>query len=79
MQVDAFVFEWSPEPLDLHIVHPVATPVHADADLGVPQDGGERDAGKLAALIGVEDFRSPMAPQRLFQRQHIEAGIHRVR
>jgi len=33
VEIDALVFERSPQPLDEHVVHPAASAVHADAHL----------------------------------------------
>jgi hypothetical protein len=49
--------------LDEHVVAPGAAAVDADRDLLAVQDG-ERHAGKLPALIGVEDLRRPETRQR---------------
>ena len=51
VQVDAFVFQGPPEPLDEDIVHPASPTIHADLDLGRPQNAGEGVAGELTALI----------------------------
>ncbi len=50
VQVDAFVFEGSPEPLDHPIVDPAATTVHRDFDLRIAQHVGEIGAGELGSL-----------------------------
>ena len=55
LEIDAFILQRAPQPLDEHIVHPAASTIHAEADLGVLQYGGEGEAGELAALVGVED------------------------
>jgi hypothetical protein len=41
---------------------------HADGDLGSRQDLDEVDAGKLRALVGVEDVRPALPGARLLQR-----------
>src|SRR3546814_12714443 len=58
VQVDAFVFQGAPEPLDEDIVHPASPAIHADLDLGRAQNAGEGVAGELTALIRIEDLRS---------------------
>jgi hypothetical protein len=50
--------------LDEHVVAPGAAAVDADRDFLAVQDGGERHAGKLPALIGVEDLRRPETRHR---------------
>ena len=62
-EVDFFVFEAAPEPFDEHVVDPAAFAVHADLDTGVFEYFGEILAGKLATLVGVEDFgQIPVTP-----------------
>ena len=64
---------------DEDVVHPAATPIHRDADVGLLVDVGEGKAGELRALIRVEDIRLAEAGDRLLQRCNAEVGIHRVR
>jgi hypothetical protein len=59
VEVDLLIFHRAPEALHKHIVAPAALAVHADRNLLALEDAGEVDAGELAALIGVEDFRFP--------------------
>src|SRR5215218_7193395 len=54
-QVDLLVFDRPPQPLNKDIVAPRAAAIHADRDGIVRQQAGERGAGELTALIGVED------------------------
>ena len=49
MQIHALVFQRPPQPLNEHVIHPAAPPVHADLDAGIGQHLGERQAGELAA------------------------------
>ena len=51
IEVDAFVFQRSPQPFDEDVIHPAATTIHRDADVGILQDVGEGKAGELRALI----------------------------
>lgn len=53
--------------------------VHSDGDGVVGQQAGERGAGKLAALIVVEDLRLAMAGQSFLDRLNAEPGLHRDR
>jgi hypothetical protein len=55
----------APHVLDEHVVAPGVTAGHADLDRLALKDGRKRHAGKLAALVGVEDLRRPEAYQRL--------------
>ena len=77
-QVDAFVRERSPQPLDEHVVHPAALAVHRDADASLLEHVGEVDAGELAALVAIKDLRRAIALERLVQGVHAEARIERV-
>jgi hypothetical protein len=47
IEVDAFVFQRAPQPLDKDVVHPAATTIHRDADVGTLQGVGEGKAGEL--------------------------------
>jgi hypothetical protein len=58
MEIDALILQGSSEALDEDVVHPAASAIHADAHLGIAQDAGEREAGKLAALGGGDTYRS---------------------
>ncbi len=79
MQVDRLVFERPPEPLDEDIVHAAAPAVHGDRHACVLEHIGEVGAGKLAALVGVEDLGLAVSGQRLSQGLDAEPGVHGVR
>ncbi len=55
-QVDTLVFQSSPESLDEYVVLEAPLAVHADLDVPGLEDGSKRFAGKLAPLVGVENF-----------------------
>ena len=74
VQIDSLVFEGAPQPLDEDHVHAPAPAVHRDLDTGRPQPLGEGEAGDLAALIGIEDFRLAVAGQRLLELLDAKAG-----
>lgn len=78
-QLNLFVFHRASQALDEHVVAPGTAAVHADRDLLALQYGGERHAGKLAALFGVEDLRRPEARQRYLQSLDAEIGFQRDR
>src|ERR1700716_2833392 len=61
MEVDLLVFEAAPQPLDEDVVHAPALAVHADRDAMPLQGAGKIVTGELAALVGIEDFRSGIA------------------
>src|ERR1700683_1309619 len=78
-EIYLLVFYGFPEPLDENIVAPGAPAVHADGDPVREQDAGERLAGELTALVGVENFRFAMFADSLLQRLDAKAGLHRDR
>ena len=53
-QMDFLIFDRAPQPLDEDVVHEAAASVHRDRDPGRFQFAGERRAGELCALVGVE-------------------------
>ena len=57
-EVNAFVFDRAPKPLDEHVVHPPTFAIRAHLDLRILEGFYPCPAGKLRALVGVEDFRS---------------------
>ena len=65
MQIARLVFERAPQALYEEIVHNRPS---MDRYTGVLGDSAVLKAGELAALVGVEDLRRPMAAQGLFQR-----------
>ena len=79
MQVNLFVFEAAPQPLDEDVVHAAPLAIHANRDLVPPQHAGEVVAGELAALVGVEDLRPTKASERFLKRLDAEIGAERVR
>ena len=79
LQVDRFVFERAPQPLDEDVVHATAAAVDRDADPGRLQAAREDHTGEPAALVGVDDRRRAVARQGLLQRVRTEAHIQRVR
>lgn len=54
VKVHLLVIRRAPEALNEHVVAPVALPVHADGDLLAQEDGSERGARELRALIAIE-------------------------
>ncbi len=55
VQIDLFVLDRLPQPLDENVVAPAAFAVHADRDAVCLEHLGELDARELAALVGVEE------------------------
>src|SRR5690349_20642237 len=78
-QVDPFVLHGPPKPLDEDVVVAASTPVHADLDAMIQQHPGERFAGELRALIGVEDAWLVEPGKRIAQRLEAEFRRQGVR
>src|SRR6478672_5373036 len=70
LQVDILVFEGAPQPLDEHVVYPLAAAVHRDAHTGGRQHGREGGAGKLTAWSALKisgrpsERAPPQAPRQ---------------
>lgn len=79
VEIDLFVFDRPPEPLDEDVVAPRALAIHRDGDLSLLQHGCEVDGGELRTLIGVEYFRLSIAGQRVLDRFDAEVRLHRDR
>ena len=77
-QVNIFVLDTLPQPLDEHVVHPAAAAVHADGNVVVLEHPGEIRASELAALVGVENFRRAVCRECLLQGGDTEVGGERV-
>jgi hypothetical protein len=67
-QINLFVFDRTPEPLDEDVVAPRPLAVHADRDGVVAEQAGEVRAGELAALVGIENLGLTVPRERLFDR-----------
>src|SRR5499427_1167308 len=78
MEVDLFVFEAAPQPLDKDVVHAPALAVHADHDAMPLQGAGKVVTGEVAPLVGIEDFRPAMARKRFPERLDAKIGVERV-
>lgn len=78
-QVNAFVFDRAPKPLDEHVVQPPAFAVHAHLSPGILEGFYPRPAGKLRALVRVEDFRGSSCRIKGFaQGGQTERAIKRI-
>jgi hypothetical protein len=53
VDIDALIFQPPPQPLDRHVVHPLA--LARDLDIGIDKHVNKARAGELAALVGVEN------------------------
>jgi len=59
-EVKVMVFEGPPQSFDKDIVLDASATVHADNDLIILEYLGKGVTGELGALVGVEDFRTPV-------------------
>ncbi len=74
-EIHLLVLDGLPQPVDEDVVAPAALTVHRDLDVMGLEHRSEGQAGELAALVGVEDLRCPMAAQGLFQRLDAEVRL----
>lgn len=79
LEINTLVLQGSPEAFDEDVVHPKASAVHADADLGLAQHRGAGLRREVDALVGFEDLRCTEPSQRILQFRGAEAGVHGVR
>lgn len=56
VEIDLFVFEAPPQPLDEDIVSPASCPIPVDLNPVGSQEPGELLVGELTTLIRVEDL-----------------------
>ena len=77
LQVDVFIFEGTPEPLDEDVVHSAAATIHTNEDVSLLQGGCKRGGRELRALIGVKDDGLLMT-QCLTQSGQTEVTVQRV-
>ena len=78
MEIDLLVLDSPPESLHKDIVTPTPFAIHADTDPIRLKEAGKISAGKLAALIRVEDIRSPVKLYGFFYRLNAEICGQRV-
>jgi hypothetical protein len=64
-QLHFFIFDAAPQPLDEHVVALSPFAVHADGDVVLGEHADEGGAGKLQALIGVEDVGPAVMSQSI--------------
>ncbi len=79
MEIELFIFDRPPEPLDEDIVPPCAFAVHRDGALRLLQHGGEIDGGKLRSLVRIDDIGFAVSSKRLFDGFDAEGCLHRDR
>jgi len=77
-EIDLFILERAPEPFGKDIVHTPSPTVHADSDPLAFEQVREGGAGKLGALVGIEDA-GDAGHTRLLQGRQTEPRLHRDR
>ena len=75
---DVVILYCAPKPLDHDVVQCSAFAVHADSYPPAVQNSGERVAGILAALVGIEDLRHAFGLQSLLQAIDAKRRIQTV-
>ena len=78
-QVDLLVVDRAPEPLDEDVVQGPAAAIHRELHAAGQQGLGKLCRGKLAALIGVEEFRHSVLGNRPLDGVDAAACIDGVR
>ena len=78
MQIDAFVFQSAPQPLDEDVVEEPAFPIHRDPHPGQPQPIRPGEGRELGSLIRVHYLRRAELVDGLVQRFDAEVGLQRV-
>ncbi len=71
---DFLVLDGSPQALDEDVIQRPPAPVHADLNSACPEPLGKSRAGKLGALIGIENFRLGVY-ERAFQGADAEVTV----
>ncbi len=78
IQVNAFVFQGTPQPLDKDIVHPATFAVHRGFDVVRLEFIDPIRTGELRALISIEDQGATVFLKRLLQRLNTEVSLQGV-
>lgn len=79
LQVNLVIFDGAPEPLDKDFVEAKALAVQWELYAQSKQQLGKLGGGELAALIGVEDLRRAVLPDRSLQGPHAKGRVERIR
>ena len=67
-QLDLFILDTAPHPLDEHVVAPTAFAIHRQPDTTAQHGLGESAGRELAALISVHDVGSSVAGECFLER-----------
>ena len=72
-QIHLLVFDAAPQSLDEHVIPPSPFSVHADGDGVAGEHAGERRAGELRALVGVEYLRLAVTKRKAEEEEQRSA------
>ena len=85
IQIDVFIFDVPPEPLNVYVVCGSSPAIHTDPDFGLCGVASDKRlyedvAGELASLVGVEDLRPAVPPKGLrrylfIQQSHCKLSV----
>jgi hypothetical protein len=78
VQVEVVVLDRPPQQFNEDVVLAAAAAVHADGDVVVFENLREGNAGKLGALVSVEDLRLSVSLQRLLERLDAKLRVQGV-
>jgi hypothetical protein len=76
VNLNAFVFQRSPQTLDKRLVHPANLTIRSDLDIGIEKLINKVWACELAALVNVEDVRRAVFGNGLLQCPHAKVSLH---
>src|SRR3984885_1133546 len=75
-QIDLFILHRPPKALDKNVVPPGTAAIHAHGDRVLQQQPGERRAGELRTLIGIENLGPPMSGKSLLHSFEAKIDVH---
>src|SRR3989338_1424464 len=76
-EINVLVFDRTPQALNEDIVQRPTAAIHADRNSLLDENPCKLHAGKLATLVGIKNFRSPVA-HRLFETLHAKIRRERI-
>lgn len=79
MQIDAFIFQRPPQPLDEDVVEQPTLPIHRDPHARPAQSIPPSEGRELRSLIGIHDFGRAELVDGLIQGLDAEVRLQRVR
>jgi hypothetical protein len=78
VQINVFMLDAAPQPLDKNIIEYTSAPIHADRDAFALEHAREGVARESRSLVAVEYFRLAVHVQCVFQAVHTERRFHAV-